>query len=92
MNLFKAGFTSLAAIMLVATASGCTRTIVSVTDHPRVNVTLMQTIDTDLLTTRHQFWECADEAEQVVCSKICGAESQPRCLEISNLTNQSNLP
>ena len=79
------------ALMLVALASllaGCLtgRAINRIEDHPEKNITILETTDTFSYLVYgeviHQFWQCEQAADKLVCKPICGPKSDVQCPNI----------
>lgn len=71
-----------AALLAIALgSSGCLwqRRLGPVSDHPSKNVTLLQTEDHYVGVTVRQFWECRDEAKELVCTKACAPGAPLTC-------------
>lgn len=72
-------------VMIVPMLQGCLwkRQLLSIEDGPK-QTALVQTADAYFPSglfgkMYHQFWECKDEGEQVVCQKACGGDNDVAC-------------
>lgn len=73
------------AVLVGLLSSGCllSRTIVDLSDHPRKDVTLVETVDVFPFTVKRQFWHCDESAENLTCTKVCGGDTKLTCHEVT---------
>lgn len=75
-------------LVVMLGTSGCliSREVVTATDHPGENLTLVETRDTywpvrlpDFATSVYRFWECVDNDGKLSCKMACDGKNDFKC-------------